>query len=113
VVGRLIHHESRRRDHGRDGWDTDSYQNLDEDQSMSDATEAGHVRIWLAGQKLTGGYTLQRMRDGSGSSASKPRWLLIKRRDEGADARGVNPESTQPQSVKSGRTIAQIADEDA
>jgi DNA ligase D-like protein (predicted 3'-phosphoesterase) len=93
-------------------WDTGSYRNLDQDQSMSEAIEAGHVRIWLDGQKLTGGYTLQRMRAASGSSAAKPQWLLIKRRDEGADARR-NPQNTQPQSVKSGRTIAQIADENA
>jgi hypothetical protein len=79
---------------------------------MSEAIEAGHVRVWLHGQKLTGGYTLQRMRDASGSSAAKQQWLLIKRRDEAADARR-NPQSTQPQSVKSGRTIAQIADENA
>ena len=41
----------------------------------------------------------------------KPQWLLIKRRDEGADARR-NPESTQPESVKSGRTIEQVASEE-
>ena len=68
-------------------WDTGSYRNLDENRSMSEAIEAGHLRIWLDGQKLTGGYTLQRMHDGSGSSAAKPQWLLIKRRDEAADAR--------------------------
>ncbi len=36
------------------------------------------------------------------------RWLLIKCRDEGADGRR-NPESTQPESVKSGRTIEDLA----
>jgi hypothetical protein len=37
--------------------------------------------------------------------------LLIKRRDEKADARR-NPESTQSESVKSGRTIEDLARED-
>jgi hypothetical protein len=37
--------------------------------------------------------------------------LVIKRRDEAADARR-NPQSTEPESVKSGRTIEQVAEED-
>jgi hypothetical protein len=37
-------------------------------------------------------------------------WLLIKRRDEGADARR-RPTSTQPESVLSGRTVEQVAAE--
>jgi hypothetical protein len=54
------------------------------------------------GEKLRGGWTLQRTGTGA-----KPQWLLIKRRDEGADARR-NPVSTQPESVKSGRTIDEV-----
>jgi len=84
-------------------WDAGTYLNLDEDRSMAQAIDAGHVRVWLEGEKLRGGWTLQRTRGGS-----KPQWLLIKRRDEGADARR-NPQSTQPRSVKSGRTIEEIA----
>jgi hypothetical protein len=68
---------------------------------------AGHIKVWLDGEKLTGGWTLQRTRGGS-----KPQWLMIKRRDEGADARR-NPESTQPNSVTTGRSLEQVAaDED-
>jgi DNA ligase D-like protein (predicted 3'-phosphoesterase) len=87
-------------------WDTGSYRNLDEQRSMADALDAGHAKVWLEGEKLTGGWTLQRTRGGS-----KPQWLIIKRRDEGADARR-NPESTQPESVKTGRTVEQVAEED-
>ena len=70
---------------------------------MAEALAAGHAKFWLEGEKLTGGWTLQRTRGGA-----KPQWLLIKRRDEGADARR-NPQSTQPESVKTGRTIEQVA----
>jgi DNA ligase D-like protein (predicted 3'-phosphoesterase) len=86
-------------------WDTGNYRNLDEEQSMADAIDAGHVKFWLEGEKLIGGWTLQRTRRGA-----KPQWLLIKRRDEFADARR-NPESTQPESVKSGRTLEDVADD--
>jgi hypothetical protein len=40
----------------------------------------------------------------------RERWLLVKRRDDGADARR-NPVSTQPESVLTGRTIEQVAQE--
>jgi DNA ligase D-like protein (predicted 3'-phosphoesterase) len=84
-------------------WDAGTYRNLDEDRSMAATLDAGHAKFWLEGEKLTGGWTLQRTGGGS-----KPQWLLIKRRDEGADARR-NPQSTQPESVKTGRTIEQVA----
>jgi DNA ligase D-like protein (predicted 3'-phosphoesterase) len=84
-------------------WDAGTYRNLDDDHSMAEAIDAGHVKFWLEGEKLTGGWTLQRTRGGA-----KPQWLLIKRRDEHADARR-RPESTQPESVKSGRTLEEIA----
>ena len=84
-------------------WDAGTYRNLDEERSMAEALESGHAKVWLEGEKLRGGWTLQRTRAGS-----KPQWLLIKRRDEGADARR-NPESSQPKSVKSGRTVEQVA----
>jgi DNA ligase D-like protein (predicted 3'-phosphoesterase) len=87
-------------------WDAGSYRNLDEHRSVAETIDAGHVKIWLEGQKLRGGWTLQRTRAGA-----KPQWLLIKRRDERADARR-NPERAAPQSVKSGRTVEQVAQED-
>ena len=83
-------------------WDAGTYRNLDEERSMAEALDAGHARVWLEGEKLRGGWTLHRTNAGA-----KPQWLLIKRRDEGADARR-NPVSTQPESVKSGRTIDEI-----
>ncbi len=86
-------------------WDTGEYENLSEHESMAESLERGHVSVRLHGHKLRGGYTLQRTGGGR-----KPQWLLIKRRDDGADARR-NPVSTEPRSVLSGRTVEEVAAE--
>ncbi|MBN1527466.1 MAG: 3'-phosphoesterase [Thermoleophilaceae bacterium] len=86
-------------------WDTGTYENLSGDESMAAGLERGHVSVRLHGEKLRGGYTLQRTDTGR-----RPRWLLIKRRDEEADARR-NPVSTEPRSVLSGRTVEEVAAE--
>ncbi len=85
-------------------WDAGIYRNLDGERSMADALHAGHAKVWLEGRKLTGGWTLQRTHGGD-----RPRWLAIKRDDVGADARR-NPVRTQPESVRSGRTIDEVRD---
>lgn len=77
-----------------------------EPESVADQIEHGHVTIWLEGEKLTGGYAL--IRTGKGDDA---RWLLIKMRDDGADARR-NPTSTEPKSVATGRTIEEVAEQE-
>jgi DNA ligase D-like protein (predicted 3'-phosphoesterase) len=89
-------------------WDAGTYRNLDEDRSMAEALEAGHARFWLEGEKLRGGWTLHR----TGGRGVKAQWLLIKRRDEHADAER-DPQRTERASVKSGRTIEQVAEEHA
>ena len=82
-------------------WDTGSYENL-RDEPMAEGLENGHLSVWLRGHKLVGGYSLRRTKGGE-----KPQWLLVKRRDDEADARR-NPVSTQPESVLSGRTIEDL-----
>jgi DNA ligase D-like protein (predicted 3'-phosphoesterase) len=84
-------------------WDEGEWRGLDSGEDPGEALRGGHLSFWLDGHKLRGGWTLQRTRGGT-----KPQWLLIKRRDEGADARR-NPVSTQPESVISGRTIEDVA----
>jgi bifunctional non-homologous end joining protein LigD len=54
----------------------------------------------LHGEKLRGGFALQR----TGRGGAKPQWLLVKRRDD--DARpGSDVVAESPQSVASGRTL--------
>jgi DNA ligase D-like protein (predicted 3'-phosphoesterase) len=79
-------------------WDRGSYEQGGR-VPWPEALARGHAVFVLHGQKLRGGFALQRTRPGA-----KPQWLLVKRRDE--DAR---PDSDvvaeQPRSVLSGRTL--------
>jgi DNA ligase D-like protein (predicted 3'-phosphoesterase) len=63
------------------------------------ALTRGHAVFVLHGEKLRGGFALQRTRSGA-----KPQWLLIKRRDEYAQP-GSDVVAEQPRSVLSGRTL--------
>jgi DNA ligase D-like protein (predicted 3'-phosphoesterase) len=87
-------------------WDTGTYRNLTEKNGreipVEDAVENGHVKIWLEGKKLSGGYALTRI--GAGEIG---RWILVKMDDEAADARR-NPVKTQPESVLSGKTVDEL-----
>jgi DNA ligase D-like protein (predicted 3'-phosphoesterase) len=53
-------------------WDTGPYRNLTEKKGesipMAQAVEHGHVKIWLEGKKLKGGYALTRFRTGKDES---------------------------------------------
>ncbi len=66
------------------------------------ALERGHAVFVLHGEKLRGGFALQRTRPGA-----KPQWLLIKRRDDDARA-GSNIVAEAPRSVLSGLTLEEI-----
>lgn len=94
-------------------WDIGPYRNLstdDDGNEMDVATavdEKGHVEVWLEGEKIRGAYSLIHAKVGGDDD----NWLLRKHDDEGADARR-NPVSTEPESVLSGRTIEDIAEED-
>jgi len=91
-------------------WDRGSYHIVDQDTEdsgeLSEQIEKGRIVIWLEGQKLRGGFAL--IRTGKGPKA---RWLLIKMKDEEASS-DEDPVSTQPESVKSGRVIEQIRDDE-
>jgi DNA ligase D-like protein (predicted 3'-phosphoesterase) len=92
-------------------WDTGPYENrtVDDDGDpvpVEEAIERGHVVVWLEGEKIGGGYALTRTDGGD-----DPRWLLVKMDDDRADARR-NPTSTEPESVKTGRSAGEIRRED-
>ena len=59
-------------------WDRGSYEQGGR-VAWPDALERGHAVFVLHGEKLRGGFALQRTRPGA-----KPQWLLIKRRDDEA-----------------------------
>ncbi len=67
-----------------------------------EALDRGHAVFVLHGEKLRGGFALQRTRGGE-----KPQWLMIKRSDDQA-ARGSDIVAERPESVKSGLTLADL-----
>jgi DNA ligase D-like protein (predicted 3'-phosphoesterase) len=69
-----------------------------------EALDRGHAVFVLHGEKLRGGFALQRTRGGK-----KPQWLLIKRRDEQA-APGLDIVAERPESVASGMTLDDLLD---
>ena len=93
-------------------WDRGVFQNISEKRGepleLADAIEKGDVKLFMLGEKIKGAYALVR----TGPPSDREKWLLIKKRDEGADARR-RPTSSQPESVLSGRTIEQVLDEEA
>jgi DNA ligase D-like protein (predicted 3'-phosphoesterase) len=82
-------------------WDRGSYEQGGR-VAWPEALERGHAVFVLHGEKLSGGFALQRTRPGE-----KPQWLLIKRRDEQARP-GADVVAEQPHSVLSGSTLDQL-----
>jgi DNA ligase D-like protein (predicted 3'-phosphoesterase) len=70
-----------------------------------EALDRGHAVFVLHGEKLQGGFALQRT-----SMGAKPQWLLVKRRDEHARP-GSDVIVERPASVLSGRTLRELLDE--
>jgi DNA ligase D-like protein (predicted 3'-phosphoesterase) len=87
-------------------WDLGTYRNLTthrgETVTMAEGLQRGHVKVWLEGEKLRGAYALTRSQ-----FRGREQWLLVKVDDEEADRRR-NPVRTQPESVLTGRTNADL-----
>jgi DNA ligase D-like protein (predicted 3'-phosphoesterase) len=87
--------------HGVIVWDRGTYEQGGR-VAWPEALDRGHAVFVLHGEKLSGGFALQRTRPGA-----KPQWLLIKRRDD--DARpGSDVVADRPDSVVSGRTLDEL-----
>ncbi len=84
-------------------WDSGSYEQGGR-VPWPEALERGHAVFVLHGEKLRGGFVLQRTRGGE-----KPQWLLIKRRDEYARP-GSDIVAERPESVRSGLAIEDLLD---
>jgi DNA ligase D-like protein (predicted 3'-phosphoesterase) len=69
-----------------------------------EALDRGHAVFVLHGEKLEGGFALQRTGRGD-----PPQWLLIKRRDEHART-GSDVAAERPESVATGRTLGETMD---
>jgi DNA ligase D-like protein (predicted 3'-phosphoesterase) len=82
-------------------WDRGSYEQGGR-VAWPQALDRGHAVFVLHGEKLRGGFALQRTRPGE-----KAQWLLIKRRDERARP-GSDVVAEQPQSVVSGSTLDEL-----
>ena len=82
-------------------WDRGTYEQGGR-VAWPEALERGHAVFVLHGEKLRGGFALQRTRPGA-----KPQWLLIKRRDDAARP-GSDIVAERPESVVSGRALAEL-----
>lgn len=84
-------------------WDHGTFDNIKEKDGktvpLKQCYKNGQIEVDLHGKKLNGGYALIRT-----APEDAKKWLLIKMRDEHADARR-NPVNSQPESVVSGKTI--------
>ncbi|POX48696.1 3'-phosphoesterase [Streptomyces sp. Ru71] len=85
-------------------WDRGTYEPLSHDRhgrpvDFAESLERGHARFRLKGSKLRGEYALTRFRDGD--------WLLVKA-GHGGHGRGT-PDPHRARSVRTGRTLAQVA----
>jgi bifunctional non-homologous end joining protein LigD len=90
-------------------WDRGTYQSPSGDvDELRDGYARGDLKFVLSGKRLRGSWVLVRIRrPGSGD---KPQWLLIKHRDEYADAlRGRDVVAEEVTSVTTGRTMEEIA----
>jgi DNA ligase D-like protein (predicted 3'-phosphoesterase) len=92
-------------------WDTGTYVNLTEKAGspvpVEQGIEDGHIKVWLNGSKLRGGFALTRFERGK-----KVYWLLVKVHDEEANP-DRDPVRDEPESVLSGRTIEAVEKEAA
>jgi bifunctional non-homologous end joining protein LigD len=79
-----------------------------EDGDPVEGLRKGELKFRLEGRKLKGGWALLRMK-GRGWRNGKPKWLLIKRRDEFAYRSGREDVLVgRPESVATGRTLEEI-----
>jgi DNA ligase D-like protein (predicted 3'-phosphoesterase) len=104
VADHDVGHNTFEGSHGAGGvivWDQGTYEQGGR-VPWPEAITRGHAVFVLHGEKLRGGFALQRTRPGA-----KAQWLLIKRRDPEA-LPGSDIVAERPRSVLSGQTLAEL-----
>jgi bifunctional non-homologous end joining protein LigD len=91
-------------------WDRGTWASQSEEAPQR-ALADGHIKFVLKGERLKGGWALVRMRDRPTSAHRKSRhnWLLIKETDEYATPGRPDTLLSATTSVKTGRTLREIA----
>ncbi|MFI7505004.1 DNA polymerase ligase N-terminal domain-containing protein [Streptomyces sp. NPDC049687] len=88
-------------------WDRGTYEPLSGADGFQEALRRGHVSFRLHGEKLRGSYALTRFRGGKdGGDDEDEAWLLVR---SGGSARRGTPDPRRARSVRTGRTLAQVA----
>jgi bifunctional non-homologous end joining protein LigD len=89
-------------------WDRGTYRNITERDgravSMLKAIDGGHVSVWLEGTKLRGGWSLTRT---AKPDDRQEAWIMVKRKDEFADA-GLDITESAPRSAKTDRRLEDL-----
>ena len=88
-------------------WDWGRWRPEPGQANAATALRAGELKLVIEGEKLRGGFVLIRTDGWAKSCRTKPKWLLIHRRDDAA-VHGWDAED-HPASVKSGRTNEDVA----
>ncbi|ALV48650.1 DNA polymerase ligase N-terminal domain-containing protein [Streptomyces althioticus] len=94
-------------------WDRGTYEPLSHDRrgrpvDFAESLERGHATFRLHGAKLRGEYALTRFRSGDDGEEA---WLLVRAAKGGSSGRGA-PDPRRARSARTGRTLAQVAEED-
>jgi DNA ligase D-like protein (predicted 3'-phosphoesterase) len=88
-------------------WDIGPFRNLTEKKGqpvpLAEAVIHGHIKVWLEGKKLRGGFALTRFK-----KSPEEAWLLVKADDEGADP-GRDILKDEADSALTGRSLEEIA----
>ncbi|GHE85058.1 3'-phosphoesterase [Streptomyces spiralis] len=95
-------------------WDRGTYEPLSHDRrgrpvDFAESLERGHATFRLRGSKLHGEYALTRFRGGR-DDAEEEAWLLVKKGGGRSSGHGT-PDPRRARSVRTGRTLAQVAAE--
>jgi DNA ligase D-like protein (predicted 3'-phosphoesterase) len=91
-------------------WDNGTYEPLSHDRrgrpvDFAESLDRGHASFRLHGTKLHGECALTRFRSGQDEEEA---WLLVRKGPARPDARGT-PDPRRARSVRTGRTLAQVA----